>query len=127
VARSTMEAEYIAAASLVDEVIWTRRMLGELNIPQLGPSLVNVDNQSTIAIAKEGGKEERRKHIDVKHHIIVEAIDDKTVQLRWIPSASNLADIFTKPLPPRQFNALKAQVIGADISAGHVRPNVIPT
>src|SRR5436309_3071278 len=99
VARSTMEAEYLAAVFLVDELIWIRRLLAELGSPQLQPTLVHVDNQSTIAVAKEGGKEERRKHIDIKHHIIVEAIDNKVIELRWIPSKDNPADMFTKALP----------------------------
>lgn len=112
VARSTMEAEYVAAASLVDEVIWIRRLLSDLSCPQEIPTPIHIDNQASIAIAKEGGKEERRKHIDVKHHIIVEAIDNKTVTIRWIPSKDNPADLFTKALPDAQFNKLKAIVLG---------------
>jgi len=100
VARSTMEAEYVAAASIVDEIIAIRRLMGELGCPQPGPTIVHIDNAATIAIAKEGGKEERRKHIDVKHHVIVEAIDNQTINVRWIPSKDNIADLFTKALSP---------------------------
>jgi hypothetical protein len=72
-----------------------------------------VDNTATIAVAKEGGKEERRKHIDVKHHIIVEAIDNQTINIRWIPSKENIADIFTKALTPdARYSELKDMVLG---------------
>jgi hypothetical protein len=113
VARSTMEAEYVAAASVVDELIAIRRLLSELGCTQPGPTLVHIDNTATIAIAKEGGKEERRKHIDVKHHCIVEAIDDQTINIKWIPSKENIADLFTKPLNPEaRFTTLKNIILG---------------
>ena len=112
VARSTMEAEYVAAASLVDEVIWLRRLLSDLGCEQKGPTPIHIDNQSSIAIAKEGGKEDRRKHIDIKHHILVEAIDNRVAMVNWIPSKDNPADLFTKALPEAQFTKLKASVLG---------------
>ena len=112
VARSTMEAEYVAAASIVDELIAVRRLLSELGCPQPGPTIVRIDNTASIAVAKEGGKEERRKHIDVKHHCIVEAIDNQVINLKWIPSADNIADLFTKPLPDARYRILKEAVLG---------------
>jgi hypothetical protein len=117
VARSTMEAEYVAAASIVDELIAVRRFLSELGCPQPGPTIVHVDNTSSIAVAKEGGKEERRKHIDVKHHCIVEAIDQKIINLKWISSAENVADLFTKPLPDAKFRNFKNVILGRSSSA----------
>jgi hypothetical protein len=73
-----MEAEYIAASSVVDEVVWFRRLLSELQQKQTSPTITYMDNQSAIAAALEGGKESRRKHIDVKHHSIVEPTPDKS-------------------------------------------------
>ena len=113
VARSTMEAEYVAAASLVDELISVRRLLSELGCHQPGPTLVRIDSTAAIAVAKEGGKEERRKHIDVKHHCIVEAIDEQIIQIKFVPSKDNIADLFTKPLHPEaRFTLLKDVVLG---------------
>ena len=76
-------------------------------------SIVHIDNTSSmIAVAKEGGKEERRKHIDIKHHCIVEAIDAQVINLKWIPSADNIADLFTKPMPDARFRILKDIILG---------------
>jgi hypothetical protein len=112
VARSTMEAEYVAAASVVDELIAVRRLLSELGCPQPSPTLLYIDNTAAIAVAKEGGKEERRKHIDVKHHCIVEAIDNRVIHVKWIQSSDNIADLFTKPLPNPRYRSLKDIVLG---------------
>jgi hypothetical protein len=116
VAKSTMEAEYIAASSVVDEVVWFRRLLSELQQKQTSPTITYMDNQSAIAAALEGGKESRRKHIDVKHHSIVEHIDNGDVILRWIPSAQNEADLFTKALPDRHFILMSHRIMGLDNS-----------
>ena len=73
---------------------------------------MRIDNQSAIAAAKEGGKEGRRKHIDIKHHVIVERVDNREIALRWIPSSENEADIFTKALNERAFVPLVKKVMG---------------
>jgi len=75
-----------------------------------------MDNQSAIAAALEGGKESRRKHIDVKHHSIVEHIDKGDIVLKWIPSAENEADLFTKSLPDRHCIHLSRRIMGLDNS-----------
>ncbi|KAG8489528.1 hypothetical protein CXB51_017560 [Gossypium anomalum] len=46
------EAEYIAAATAVNQAIWLRKLLYELNEKQLEPTEIKVDNQSAVAIAK---------------------------------------------------------------------------
>jgi len=115
VARSTMEAEYVAASALVDELISLGRLLSELGCTQTGPTILHIDNTATICVTKEGGKEERRKHIDVKHHCIVEAIDNRVINVKWIPSKDNLADLFTKPLhPDARYSQLKNIVLGSE-------------
>ena len=64
VARSSTEAEYVAAADSVSEAIWLRswveQVLGETIVVQL-----MCDNQSAIALAKNDTFHQRTKHIDV--------------------------------------------------------------
>jgi hypothetical protein len=50
VALSTTEAEFIAAASVGQEVVWMRQLLGELGFAIAGPSLLLLDNQSAIQV-----------------------------------------------------------------------------
>ncbi|XP_052482979.1 uncharacterized protein LOC128036138 [Gossypium raimondii] len=52
VAQSTAEAEYISAAAAVNQAIWLRKILGDLNESQIQPTEIRVDNQSAVAIAK---------------------------------------------------------------------------
>jgi hypothetical protein len=52
VALSTTEAEFVAAASAGQEVIWMRQLLGELGFDVSKPSLLLLDNQSAIQVAR---------------------------------------------------------------------------
>ena len=49
---STCEAEYVAAATATCQVVWLRRLLGELTGVEAHPPALMVDNQRAIALAK---------------------------------------------------------------------------
>ena len=63
------------------------------------PTNIFCDNRSAIHLAEEAGWHECSKHIDIKFHYIHELIEGSIVKLNWTDLASELADIFTKPLP----------------------------
>jgi hypothetical protein len=98
VAQSTCEAELYAEGAAVNEVLWQRGLLCELGLVVAHGSIVYGDNQSTITLSRHGIKSERTKHVDVKYHFITEKVQDGTVQLVWVPSTQQAADIFTKAL-----------------------------
>jgi len=113
VAKSTMEAEYVAASSIVDEIVWMRRLLETLHFVQELPTVLNMDNKSAIETCAGKGKVDKRKHIDVKHHAIMEKIEQGIVSVKYIPSVENQADIFTKALSQKLFVPLVNLVMGA--------------
>jgi len=111
VALSTCEAELYAEGAAVQEVLWLRDLLTELGLHvQLG-SFVYGDNQSTIAVSQNGVKSERSKHVDVKYHFITQTVVDGAVKLKWIPTAEQQADIFTKALAAPVFERLRQQMM----------------
>jgi hypothetical protein len=107
VAQSTCEAELYAEAAAIQEVLWLRGLLVELGLHVQMGSLVHGDNQSTIAVSKNGVRSERTKHIDVKYHFVTETVTSGVVQLKWVPTAEQQADIFTKALPAPAFVKLR--------------------
>src|SRR3954452_16463724 len=56
VAQSTCEAELYAEAAAIQEVLWLRGLLQELGLHVQSGSVVHGDNQSTLAISKNGIK-----------------------------------------------------------------------
>ena len=69
-ALSTYETEYVAAATAACQVVWLRRLLGELTGVEAHPPALMVDNQSAIVLAKNPVLHDRSKHIDVKFHFL---------------------------------------------------------
>jgi hypothetical protein len=88
VALSTAEAEFIAASSMVQEVIYACRLLERLGFPQAGPTSIFEDNTTCIKWAGGAvGGTDRAKHIDLREHFVHEAQSNKILQLGPVNSA----------------------------------------
>ena len=98
VAPSTPEAEYIAAAHVARQALWHRSLLQELNFPLSTPSIIFSDNQSAISIAHHPKFHARTKHIDIAIHFLRDHVQKGILDLFYINTDYNIADIFTKPL-----------------------------
>ncbi|GJS89803.1 hypothetical protein Tco_0772439 [Tanacetum coccineum] len=64
------------------------------------------DNKSAIALCCNNVQHLRAKHIDVRYHFIKEQVENGIVELCFVQTEYQLADIFTKPLPRERFNFL---------------------
>ncbi|GJX74534.1 hypothetical protein Tco_0313129 [Tanacetum coccineum] len=64
------------------------------------------DNKSAIALCCNNVQHSRVKHIDVRYHFIKEQVENGIVELYFVRTEYQLADIFTKPLPRERFNFL---------------------
>ncbi|OMO69396.1 Integrase, catalytic core [Corchorus capsularis] len=104
---STCEVEYVALSSCVTQAIWLRSLLKELHFAQMEPTEVSVDSKSIIALAKNPLFHERSKHIDTGFHFVRECVANKVVQLNYVKSQEQVADIFTKALKINDFLRLR--------------------
>ena len=113
VALSSAEAEFVAASSLVQEVIYTRRLLEKLGFPQPEPTVIYEDNRTCIAWSEGSvGGSDRAKHIDLREHFVHDAVQAKVLKLEAIASADNVADLLTKPLARTPFQLLRKRLMG---------------
>ncbi|GJX95626.1 retrovirus-related pol polyprotein from transposon TNT 1-94 [Tanacetum coccineum] len=64
------------------------------------------DNKSAIALCCNNVQPLRYKHIGVRYHFIKEQVENRIVELYFVRTEYQLADIFTKPLPRERFNFL---------------------
>ncbi|GJS21871.1 retrovirus-related pol polyprotein from transposon TNT 1-94 [Tanacetum coccineum] len=64
------------------------------------------DNKSAIALCCNNVQHSQAKHIDVRYHFIKEQVENGIVELYFVRTKYQLADIFTKPLPKERFNFL---------------------
>jgi hypothetical protein len=99
VALSTMVSEYMALTEATKELKWVRTLLAELGYSNGDkPTDLFSDSQSAIALAKNPVSHTCAKHIDLRHHFVREAIEDKIIWVQYIPTAEMTADSRTKAL-----------------------------
>ena len=110
VAQSTCEAELYAEAAAINESKWLCGLLNELGFKTEIP-LVYGDNQSAQALSKNGIKSERTKHIDIKYAYIHDEVDQGRVQLKWIPTREQLADMLTKALHAPLLKEMRSKLL----------------
>ena len=71
-AQSTVEAEYIAAASAINQALWLKKILKDLGQEQVEATNIMCDNTSTVSISKNPVFHGRTKQIKIKYHFIRE-------------------------------------------------------
>ena len=96
VARSSAEAEYVALADTISELLWIKMALSELEVPITGEIEIHIDNAAAQSMAENPVNHERTKHIDTAFHFIREVVKAKVVSLYHVNTKENIADLFTK-------------------------------
>jgi hypothetical protein len=96
IALSTCEAEYIALCNATREGVYLKQLLSEIGI-NMDRIVMYGDNQGALALAQNPIKRERTKHVDIKFHYIRSQVETGILNLKYVKSNSNVADIFTKP------------------------------
>ena len=110
VALSSTEAEYVAAATAAQELLWLRNLLSELGFSQNKATVLHEDNMGAVEVSRNPRFHGRMKHIDIRHHFLRDEVEKGSVLLRFIQSKSQLADIFTKALPRDRFQDLRFKI-----------------
>jgi len=102
VATSTSKAEYMAQLRGAQQIMWMYSALEEIGLPQPRPAQLLGNNNAAHHIAHNWTGAARIKHIVVREHYIRERVSEGDVQIDYVPSADNIADLLTKPLGRNQ-------------------------
>ncbi|GJT76223.1 hypothetical protein Tco_1042948 [Tanacetum coccineum] len=94
---SSTEAKYISLSICCAQVLWMRSQFTNYG---LGFNKISMycDNKSTIALCCNNVQHSRSKHIDIRYHFIKEQVENGVVELYFVRTEYQLADIFTKAL-----------------------------
>jgi histone deacetylase 1/2 len=107
VSHSSTESEYKAVANATAEVIWVQSLLTELGLAQSWIPILWCDNIGATYLSSNLVFHARTKHIEVDFHFVRERVAKKQLQIKFISSKDQVADIFTKPLPLPAFEACR--------------------
>ncbi|GJS25538.1 hypothetical protein Tco_0454170 [Tanacetum coccineum] len=94
---SSTEAEYIALSGCYAQVLWMRSQLTDYGLG-FNKILMYCDNKSAIALCCNNVQHSRSKHINIRYHFIKEQVENGVVELYFVRTKYQLADIFTKAL-----------------------------
>ncbi|GJT35747.1 retrovirus-related pol polyprotein from transposon TNT 1-94 [Tanacetum coccineum] len=102
---SSTKAEYISFSGCCSQILWMRSQLTDYGF-KFNKIPLYYDNKSAIALCCNNVQHSRAKHIDICYHFIKEQVENGIVELYFIRTEYQLADLFTKPLPQERFNFL---------------------
>nr|GEY75975.1 hypothetical protein [Tanacetum cinerariifolium] len=97
VAISSTKAEYITLSGCCAQFLWMRSQLTDYG---LGFNKIPMyrDNKSAIAFCCNNVQHSRSKHIDIRFYFIKEHVENGVIELYFVNTEYQLADIFTKAL-----------------------------
>ena len=104
VAISVTEAETIVIVQYVQEMLYIKKLIESMELKVKLPMTVSVDNRGAVDLVNGWNVNGGTKHIDVRLAFIRELKEDGILQINWIPTEINCADMFTKNVDERSMN-----------------------
>ena len=111
VARSSTDAEYRALASATAELVWLQSLFKKLSIKIESIPVLWCDNTGAISLAENPTFHARTKHIEIDVHFVREKVLSKEVEVRFVPSKEQVADMFTKALSTPSFEYFRDKLM----------------
>lgn len=72
--------------------------------------MIHCDNISALSLASNPVFHARTKHIEVDYHYVREQVLAKALQLRYVCTQDQLADIFTKGIPKKKLVSFQSKL-----------------
>nr|GEV74510.1 retrovirus-related Pol polyprotein from transposon TNT 1-94 [Tanacetum cinerariifolium] len=102
---SSREAKYISLSGRCAQILWMHSQLIDYDF-QFNKIPLYYNNKSEIDLCCNNVQHSRSKYVDVHYHFIKEWVENGIVELYFVWTEYQLADIFTKLLPRERFNFL---------------------
>jgi hypothetical protein len=109
VALSIVEAEYIAAGYCCAQLLLMRQTLRDYGY-RLSKVPLLCDNESAIRIADNPVEHSRTMHIAIRYHFLRDHQQRGDIEIAYVSTKEQLADIFTKPLDEKTFTKLRNEL-----------------
>nr|GEY80974.1 copia protein [Tanacetum cinerariifolium] len=99
------EAKYVSLSTCCAQVLWMRTQLTDYGF-HFDKIPMYYDSKAAIAISCNPIQHSRTKHIDVRYQFIKEKVEKGIIELFFVGTEYQLADLFTKALPVERFQYL---------------------
>jgi len=101
---SSTEAEVMAASAAATEIVYQRGLMREMGVILTDPTVLYVDNTSAIALVRNSKSCVRTRHIERRFLKIRELVEAGLIDVKYVNTLENHADVLTKALPTVDFN-----------------------
>ena len=109
IALSTIKTEYIAAGHCCAQLLWMGQTPKDFGF-NLSKVPLLCDNESAIRMVENPVEHSRTKHIDIQFHFLRDHHQRGDIEIAYINTKDQLADIFTKPLDEKTFTKLRNEL-----------------
>ena len=107
----------MAASVAAQEAVFLGEFLNELDMRDDDvPVELGVDNTGARDLAYNPEHHAKVKHIERRHFFVREMVENMRIRVPYVRTADNLADFFTKPLPPRVFIEMRDTIMNVPAS-----------
>ncbi|GKC12525.1 integrase, catalytic region, zinc finger, CCHC-type containing protein [Tanacetum coccineum] len=114
------DADHVGCQDTRRSTLGSAQFLGDKLLTDYGFQFNKIplycDNKSAIALCYNNVQYSRAKHIDIRYHFIKEQVENGILELYFVQTEYQLADIFTKPLPHERFNFLIEKLVMRSMS-----------
>jgi hypothetical protein len=90
-------------------LLWMRQTLRDYGY-KLTKVLLICDNESAIHMADNPVEHNRTKHIAIRYHFLRDHQQKGDIEIAYVNTIEQLADIFTKPLDEQTFTKLRHEL-----------------
>ncbi|GAV67432.1 hypothetical protein CFOL_v3_10938 [Cephalotus follicularis] len=109
-ARSSTKSEYRALVLATSELTWLQSLLSELGVCLPHSPILWCDNIGATYLSVNPVFHARTKHIEIDFHFVRDKVAKRDLQVHFISTQDQIADILTKGLPSGQFSSLRSKL-----------------
>ena len=105
-------------ANTVAELKWLLSLFQELGLSISAPPVLWCDNIGATYLSSNPVFHARTKHVEIDFHFVRDIVANKSLNVRFVSSHDQLADLLTKPISSSRFALLRTKLNILSISLG---------
>ena len=115
---SAYHNEYMALRHALSSVVWLRQLFNDIGLVDIvsEPTIMYGDNEAANKLTRQDFVSSGNQYIYLPYHYLKECVRMGMVDVRWVGTKLNFADIFTKAVPVEVLRALLNKLCGYDNS-----------
>ena len=115
---SAYHNEYMALRHALSSVVWMRNLFDDINLSYItnAPTIIYGDNEAANRLTRQDFVSSGNQYIYLPYHYLKECVRLGMVDVRWVGTRLNFADIFTKAVAVETIRSLRDKLCGYDNS-----------